>query len=176
MELYRDFLPETVVGRRGHRGWFAVVDGRGRIRSGMKEFPGWEGWHTLHLVSERVAPEYLAHLRRLEIPYLISGRRQVDLEGVMEKLKKTLGVDCVVSTAGSRLNGALLRAGLVDEICLVLLPAVIGGFETPTLFRSPDLGPNDWPVRLELLSAEGEPGGRVRLHYRVVGGQADAVS
>jgi riboflavin biosynthesis pyrimidine reductase len=166
-ELYDDFLPDSVVRRPEQRGWFAAVDGRGRLRGGMKEFPGWEGWHTLHLVSHAVAPEYLAHLRRLEIPYLIGGEKHVDLGLVLEKMHTRLGVECVVSTAGSRLNGALLRAGLVDEIHLVLLPAVIGGYATPTLFRSPDLGPDDWPVELELVAAEREPAGRVNLHYRV---------
>jgi riboflavin biosynthesis pyrimidine reductase len=166
-ELYDDFLPDSVVRRPEQRGWFAAVDGRGRLRSGMKEFPGWGGWHTLHLVSHAVAPEYLAHLRRSVIPYLIGGEKRVDLGLVLEKMHARLGVDCVVSTAGSRLNGALLRAGLVDEIHLVLLPAVIGGYATPTLFRSPDLGPDDWPAELELVTAESEPSGRVSLHYRV---------
>ena len=110
------------------------------------------------------------HLRRLQIPYLIAGEEHVDLKLVLEKLKTILGVDCIVSTAGSKLNGALLRAGLVDEISLVLLPAVIGGYTTPTLFRCPDLGPEEWPVQLKLLSAKSEPAGRVCLHYRVVKG------
>jgi 2,5-diamino-6-(ribosylamino)-4(3H)-pyrimidinone 5'-phosphate reductase len=167
-ELHHDYLPDAVVHRPGHCGWFAAVDGRGRLRSGMKEFPGWDGWHTLHLVSHGAPPEYLAHLRRLQIPYLISGEQQVDLGRILEKMSALLGIECIVSTAGSRLNGALLRAGLVDEISLVLLPAVIGGSATPTLFRSPELGPEDWPVRLELLSAKTEPTDRVCLHYRIV--------
>ncbi|MFH1039168.1 MAG: dihydrofolate reductase family protein [PVC group bacterium] len=166
-ELYRDFLPDAVVRRPDHQGWFAAVDGRGRLRSGMKEFPGWEGWHTLHLVSRGAPPEYLAFLRRSEIPYLIAGQKQVDLKAVMEKMRAKLGVECVVSTAGSRLNGALLRAGLVDEVSLVLLPALIGGCTTPYLFASPDLRSDEWPTRLKLLSARGEPGGRVRLRYQV---------
>jgi 2,5-diamino-6-(ribosylamino)-4(3H)-pyrimidinone 5'-phosphate reductase len=91
-----------------------------------------------------------------------------DLGRILEKMSALLGVECIVSTAGSRLNGALLRAGLVDEISLVLLPAVIGGSATPTLFRSPELGPDDWPIQLELLSAKPEPTGRVCLHYRIV--------
>jgi len=168
-ELHNDYLPETVIHRPGHCGWFAVVDGKGRLRSGMKEFPGWDGWHTLHLVSHSAPPEYLAHLRRLDIPYLICGEQRVNLGRILEKMRTLLGVECIVSTAGSRLNGALLRAGLVDEVSLVLLPAVIGGFATPTLFRSPDLGPEEWPIQLELLSSKSEPAGRVCLHYRVAG-------
>ena len=66
-------------------------------------------------------------------------------------------------------GGALLRAGLVDEIDLEVLPAAIGGRGTPSLFDAPPLGPGDWPVRLELTSVEQPGGGRLRLRYAVRG-------
>jgi len=125
-ELHQDYLPESVVSRPGHVGWFAVVDARGRVRAGMKEFPGWEGWRTLHLVAGSTPDDYLAFLRRREIPYIMSGQEHVDLEVALEKMASLLDVGCVVCTAGSKLNGALLRANLIDEVSLVLLPALIG--------------------------------------------------
>ena len=79
-----------------------------------------------------------------------------------------LGVECVISTAGGRLNGALLRAGLVDEINVELFPAVIGGRETPSLFDAPALKPDEWPTPLELISAQVQDDGNVWLRYRVV--------
>lgn len=174
--LYQDYSPPTVVERPGHQGWFAVVDGRGRMRSGVKEFEGWPGWHSLHLVSHGVPPEYLAYLQRQGIPYLIAGRQRVDLPRVLEKLAARLNVTCIVSTAGGRLNGALLRAGLVDEINIEFLPGVIGGMDTPSLFDSPDLEPDQWPVRLRLLSAQVESAGRVWLRYEVTGQGVDSAN
>ena len=165
--LYEDYLPASVVDSPNHVGWLAMVDGRGRVRSGMKEFPGWEGWHTLHLVSHTTPREYLAFLRRSEIPYLVAGHEHVDLVQIMVKLSALLGVSTVISTAGSRLNGALLRAGLVDEVSLVLAPALVGGSKTPTLFESDELG-ESWPTPLELLSVESDAGGRVAVRYRVL--------
>jgi 2,5-diamino-6-(ribosylamino)-4(3H)-pyrimidinone 5'-phosphate reductase len=162
-----DFLPSVVVDAPERAGWFVVVDSKGRLRSGIKEFEGWPGWHTLHLVSRSAPDEYLAFLRRTGIPYLVAGAGQVDLPEVFSKMGMILGIDRIVCTAGSRLNGALLRAGLVDEVSLVLLPALIGGTDTPTLFRSPELGEAEWPTRLELLSVRGEPLGRVCVRYRV---------
>ena len=172
--LYEDYLPSSVVESPDHLGWLAMVDGRGRVRSGIKEFPGWEGWHTLHLVSHATPREYLAFLRRSEIPYLVAGREHVDLAQIMAKLSSLLGVSTVISTAGSRLNGALLRAGLVDEVSLVLAPALVGGTITPTLFESEDLGQHDWPTRLELLSVESDGAGRVTLRYRVLTAASEA--
>lgn len=168
-DLYQDFLPQAIVNRPGHRGWFTVVDGRGRIRWFYKEYPdeAWQGWYLLVLVAHHTPPEYLAYLQREEIPYLVAGEGHVDLGLALEKMKAQLGVTCVLSTAGGKLNGALLRAGLVDEINIEFLPAVIGGFETPSLFDSPALKRDELPARLELISAQAQVGGRVWLRYRV---------
>jgi riboflavin biosynthesis pyrimidine reductase len=79
-----------------------------------------------------------------------------------------LGVSCVLSTAGGGLNGALLREGLVDEIQLLVLPAVIGGLGTPTVFDGTVLGDHELPTRLRLLSAQTEPDGMLWLRYEVI--------
>ena len=92
----------------------------------------------------------------------------MDLSVALEKLRAKLDVTTLLSTAGGRLNGALLRAGLVDEINIEFLPAVIGGFDTPSLFDSPTLAPDATPTRLALLSAQVRAEGRVWLRYRVI--------
>ncbi len=168
--LYQDFLPEAIVNRPGHRGWFTVVDSRGRGRWLYKEYPGdeWAGWYMLILAARCTPPEYLAYLQRENIPYLVAGEQRVDLSAALEKLQCVFGVTSVVSTAGGRFNGALLRAGLVDEIEIEFFPAVIGGFDTPSLFNSPDLKLDEWPTRLELLAVRQRPNGCVWLHYRVL--------
>ena len=170
--LYQDFLPDALVHRPGHRGWFTVVDSRGRVRWAYKEWPEerWEGWHLLVLVAHHTSPEYLAYLQREDIPYLVAGEERVDLRLAMEKLGSQLEVGCVVSTSPGKLGGALLRAGLVDEVGVEFFPAVIGGFETPSLFDSPALRPDEWPAQLELISAQVHTEGRVWLRYRVVRG------
>ncbi|MBM4461590.1 MAG: deaminase [Chloroflexi bacterium] len=168
--LYSDFLPEAVLHRPGHRGWFTAVDGRGRIRWLYKEYldEAWKGWWPLVWVSHSTPAEYVAYLRREEIPYLVAGQERVDLGAALEKMKSALGVTCVLSTAGGRLNGALVRAGLVDEVNIQFLPAIIGGFDTPSLFDAPNLKADELPTRLNLISAQVETGGRVWLRYEVV--------
>lgn len=172
--LYQDFLPEAVVQRPGHRGWFTVVDGRGRVRNWIKDGavfgPDWEGWHLLVFVARHTPADYLAYLQRENIPYLVAGEKQVDLQSALEKLGTQLGVTSVLSTAGGKLNGALLRAGLVDEVNVEFLPAIIGGIETPSLFDAPALKPDESPTRLKLISAQVQAGGSVWLRYAVVAG------
>lgn len=168
--LYDDYLPAEVVDVPGRK-WLVVVDSRGRGRWLYKEFPGedWLGWHILILVSAGTPAEYLAYLRRESIPYLAAGSDRVNLAAALDKLNTRLGVDTVVSTAGGKLSGALLRAGLVDEVSITFFPALIGGTATPTLFDSPELAAGELPARLSLLSSEVLPGGSVRLHYAVGG-------
>jgi 2,5-diamino-6-(ribosylamino)-4(3H)-pyrimidinone 5'-phosphate reductase len=173
--LYEDHLPEEVISRPQHRGWFTVVDGRGRGRNWIADGsifgPEWAGWHLLVLVAHHTPPPYLAYLRGEQIPYLVAGcgGEHVDLDLALEKLGSKLGVGCLLSTAGGRLNGALLRAGLVDEVNIEYLPAIVGGLQTPALYDAPDLGPDEMPARLELTSCQVLSGGRIWARYRVVG-------
>jgi 2,5-diamino-6-(ribosylamino)-4(3H)-pyrimidinone 5'-phosphate reductase len=172
LSLYEDYLPDDVVRREGHQGWFTAVDGRGRVRNWTKDGAAFGeehvGWHLLVLVGRHTPPDYLAYLRHETIPYLVAGDGPVDLRLGLEKMLTKLGVTCVLSTAGGKLNSALLRAGLVDEVNVEFLPAIIGGRETPALFDSPALEPGERPGRLELISAQVQASGRLWARYRVV--------
>ncbi|WP_433365283.1 dihydrofolate reductase family protein [Actinoplanes sp. CA-142083] len=156
--LYDDF----VVSAPGREKWFAVIDGRGRVRWTIKRV----GTSDLLVLACRATPSgYLAYLRREGISYLIAGEERVDLAAALLRMRSRLGVTCVVSTGGGGLNGALLRAGLVDELQVVVLPAVIGGLGTPTLFDGPPLGAGESPLPLRLLSAQTSADGTLWLRY-----------
>lgn len=110
---------------------------------------------------------YLAYLRRERIPYLVVGEQRVVLPLALRALGDVLGARTVVVTAGPRLGGALLRAGVLDEVEVDVLPLSVGGTTTPTLFTTPDLGPSDAPVPLRLLDVHRRDDGRVLLRYAV---------
>ncbi len=149
--LYADFLPTEVLADPNRKGWLVVVDGRGRCRSGYR---GEDGWQMLHLVSHAVGPEYLAFLQQMRIPYLIAGEQRVDLRQVLTKMHVKLGVTALVNEAGGNLAGAMLKAGLVDEVNVIVRPTIIGGKDTPSLFDSPELLADELPTRLRLVSAQ----------------------
>jgi riboflavin biosynthesis pyrimidine reductase len=144
--LLEDFLPA----RRDTK-WFAVVDGRGRIE--------WthQGDQTSRLLVVACAATPLGHLAYLRgegVPYLVAGIGKVDLDLALRKIRLLLNAQCVVSEAGGGLNGALLRAGLVDEFHVILVPAIVGGKGTPTAFDGDPLPPANSAATLELVRAE----------------------
>ena len=78
-----------MVGRTEHEMWLIVVDSWERMRSGFKGTDTLES-HILHLVSEGTPLELLTFLQREEIPYLMAGKKKVDVCRVMEKMKTKL--------------------------------------------------------------------------------------
>ncbi len=163
--LYEDFLPPDILNKPGRTGWLVAVDGRGRLRSG---YTGEEDKPMLHLASHSVPPEYLWFLREKGIPYLLAGEERVDLELALKKMKEKLGAKNVLTSSGGKLAGALLKKGLLDEVYIRFNPVVIGGFETPVLFASPDLGEDEWPVFLQHMDTKVCWDGHIFTRFKVV--------
>lgn len=163
-ELYQHFLPPDLIGLPSppHM-WFTVVDSRGRVRWTEKH----QDWDVLVLVARSTPADYLGYLRRERICYLVVGEERVDLSQAIAVMGTELGITCVLSNAGGGINGALLRASLIDELHLTLAPALIGGLGTPSIMDGPPLTAGEPPTRLQLLSVHTDTAGSVRLHYAV---------
>jgi len=58
---------------------------------------------------------------------LVVGEQRVDLARGIALLRSELGAEQVLCEGGPNVNGQLLAAGLVDELCLTLAPALFGG-------------------------------------------------
>ncbi|MBK9935954.1 MAG: dihydrofolate reductase family protein [Cytophagaceae bacterium] len=167
--LYKDYLPESIVRREGRSTWTSVVDGRGRFRNGYKAYQDNPESYMLHLTSHSAPAEYLAFLQREEIPYLVSGKEKVDLVEAFNKLYKVLNVRCILTSSGGKFAGALIRENLLDEINILFNPAVYGGFQTPTLFNSPDINPpHILPNQLRYIESLVLESGCIWLRYEVI--------
>ena len=162
--LYEHFLPPEVIEQRtpAHM-WFTVVDSRGRVRWTENH----ENWDALVLVARSTPADYLGYLRRERICYLVVGEERVEVSRAVAAMGTELGIRCILSTAGGGLNGALLRADLIDELHLMLAPALVGGLGTPSVMDGSPLAVGEVPTRLELVSAQSDAAGAVRLHYVV---------
>jgi riboflavin biosynthesis pyrimidine reductase len=78
---------------------------------------------------------------------------------------RSRGVRSILGEGGARLNGALLAAGLVDELQLVVAPQVVGGTDALTVVR----GPLGRDVALTILDAY-ECEDALLLRYRIADG------
>lgn len=125
----------------------------------------------LVLVARATPRPYLAYLRAESISYLVAGEQQVDLGAALRRMREKLAVTCVVSNAGGGLNGALLRAGLVDAVDLQVAAALVGGMGTPSIFDGVPLGAGEMPTQLRLVWAHAEADGLLRLRYGVIGAE-----
>jgi riboflavin biosynthesis pyrimidine reductase len=128
-----------------------------------------DGDHVVLLVSQRVSDEYLAHLRAAGVSYLFCGREKVDLRLACRKLASVLGLRKLMLEGGGAFNGAMLKAGLIDEISQVIVPVADGGTGITSFFDIPGRPPRRAAARLRLIQQRKLPGGVQWLRYRVAG-------
>jgi len=145
-----------------------VVDSRGRIRNwnSLRSQPFWR--EVTVLCSHATPQDYLDYLNRRSIPFIVAGQEKVDLRAALEELNSRFGVQSVRVDSGGILNGALLRAGLVDEVSLLIDPCLVGGTSLRTWFVAPDLTSPEGITRLRLIHCEQVKENVVWLKYEVV--------
>jgi riboflavin biosynthesis pyrimidine reductase len=140
-----------------------VLDSSGRL--------AWEtnaigGDHLVALLSDHVSDDYLAFLRARGVSYVLAGTPELDLALALDNIGARFGVRTLLLEGGGRINGALLAAGLVDELSLLVAPAVDGRVGTPALvdFERAEAAPH----RLALEAVERRTGDMLWIRYRVV--------
>jgi riboflavin biosynthesis pyrimidine reductase len=146
----------------GHDSFAFAIDASGRLAWETNDI---DGDHVVAILSERVSDEYLAFLRERGVSYILAGARDVDLPLALEKIGESFGVRTLMLEGGGRINGGMLRDGLIDEVSLLIAPVADGRIGTPALF---DLdGDGVAPRRLALQSVERREDDVVWLRYLV---------
>lgn len=113
-----------------------------------------------------------AHLRALRAggqSYLFAGDRSVDFALALAMLKTLFGIERLLVEGGGHINGSMLRAGVIDELSLLLASTFDGLTGTPAVFDF--AGDEDESMgsrrKLDLTSCERLPGGVIWLRYRI---------
>lgn len=149
----------------------APGQGKYQVVIAPKGSPAWgrrdiDGARIIAVVVDSTPDRYLAGLRAEGIYYLFAGADAVDLALVLDKLG-ALGVRRLYLDGGPATAGRFLHAGLIDEISLLLLPALDGYSGAPAIFEYG--GKRDDPpfpvTRLTLTSSEVLAGGVLWLRY-----------
>ncbi len=156
----RDFIAGELSGfyaiafdTHGRLGWKAnrIIDPDGD--------PGYDGAQIIEILSENVDERYLGYLQAMGISYVFAGKEHIDVQLALAKLHSIVGCEKLLLEGGSVINGAFLRAGAIDELSLVVSPAVAGA-ESKPLFT------NACVSDFELISVKSENENLI-LNYKV---------
>jgi 2,5-diamino-6-(ribosylamino)-4(3H)-pyrimidinone 5'-phosphate reductase len=154
-------------GSEDPRPLLVIPDSRGRVRCWhfLKTWPYWRGF--VALCSKKTPQDYLDYLEKRNISCIVTGEDRVDLSAALEELNHRFGVKVVRADSGGKLNGALLRAGLADEVSLLIYPSLVGGETERSMFHAPNLASSEGTVSLKLKNIETLKDGAVWLLYDI---------
>lgn len=162
---------DQTYARRPHisrrEGTYAVVlDARGKIAWGRSDVAGDP---IVVVLTEQVPDAHLAGLHADGVSYIFAGQQEIDLALALELLNRELGIKRLLLEGGGNINGAFLRAGLVDEISLIVMAVVDGAKGAPCVFDSGDDEADvQAPVSsMTLESSQVLESGAVWLRYQV---------
>lgn len=145
--------------------WAIVMDAHGKIAWGTSDV---SGDRIVVLLTRQVSDTHLAGLRADGVSYIFGGDTEIDLRSALETLGTRLGIKRLLMEGGGHANGAMLAAGLIDELHLVVAPHIDGSRKSPSLFDVDGVEGRPLPVTgMTLESHELLDGGRMLLRYRL---------
>ncbi len=121
----------------------------------------------LVVVSEDAPAEYVEKLDSLGISWIATGKGRVDLIRMSEILADDFGIERMAVVGGATVNGAMLAAGLIDEVSVIVGAGIDGRHGQKGLFD--DISEVGWSVqslRLQGVARVGEQA--VWLRYDVI--------
>ena len=160
-----DFLPpESQAG--DSRPWWVIPDTKGLLK-GLLHVLRSSGFarDIAILISEHTPTDYVKYLQARHYRYACVGEDFADFPRAFGWMAHEFRCKTIVCDSGGILNNILLQQGLVDEISLLITPALVGSPHS-RLYRTLDLKNN--PVRLTLLTAPEQKGDLVWLRYQVL--------
>lgn len=98
--------------------------------------PGYSGARIIEVLTHQVDLRYLHYLQTMDIPYIFAGDTEIDIQQALFKLKAYFGINKLLLEGGSILNGAFQRAGVIDELSLVVAPIAAQAEDKPLFANS----------------------------------------
>jgi riboflavin biosynthesis pyrimidine reductase len=148
------------------RSFGIVLDPSGKLHWETADL---DGDHLVILLGPGVPDSHLRELAQDGISYVAAEGAELDLAAMLDILGRELGIRRLLLEGGGVINGSFLAAGLVDEISLLLFPAVDGRESARTILEAGEAGLKG-KVQLSLDACEVLRAGAVHLRYTVKGG------
>lgn len=115
---------------------FVIVDNQPHLTDhGLAYLRSW----VKHLYIVTTNPQHPALNQSHDDLTVISYIDDIDLPHLFAQLKSVYGMARMTIQSGGTMNTALVRAGLIDHVTIVVAPVLIGGRDTSTLLDGPSL-------------------------------------
>ncbi|PBB66277.1 riboflavin deaminase [Mesorhizobium sp. WSM4312] len=98
-----------------------ALDASGRLHFAR---PDVGGDHVVVLLGRDVSDSHLAELAADGVSYIVSETAEIDLAAMLEVLGRKLAIRRLLLEGGAGINGSFFAAGLVDELSLLVAPAL----------------------------------------------------
>jgi riboflavin biosynthesis pyrimidine reductase len=128
-----------------------------------------DGDHVVVLLGRNVADDHLAELAGDGVSYIVAEQAEIDLAAMLATLGDRFGIRRLLLEGGAGVNGSFLAAGLVDELNVLVAPALDGGEDVRGIVAAGTEGLAG-KVRLSFKDATPLAHGVVHLRYAVAPG------
>jgi riboflavin biosynthesis pyrimidine reductase len=145
-------------------GSYAIaLDPRGKVHFAG---PAVGGDAAVVLLGHDISDSHLAELAADGVSYIVAETAEMDLAAMLDLLGRKFGVRRLLLEGGAAINGSFFAAGLVDELSLLVLPALDArvGHQDFIEFGESGLAGK---VQLSLKSCETLAHGILHLRYAV---------
>lgn len=147
-----------------HGGYAIGVDSKGQLQWPDNQM---EGRPLLVIASERAPQAYTEMLTRQGISWIVAGKEEVDLSQAVEVLGNEFGVKRLAVVGGGHINGAFLKAGLLDEVSVVVGAGIDGRKGMAAVFDGiDDMNFPTTILRLEHVERVGENSVWLRYSFK----------
>lgn len=150
------------VARQGAKEYAVLIDLHGKLHWTSPEV---QGGAVVVILGPDVPDSHLAELAGDGISYVVV-QAPLNVAALLDTLADTFGIKRLLLEGGAKTNAAFFSEKLVDEISLVIFPAIGGHSGAPTIFDAGDEGLAD-KVILGTLTSETRDCGGVHIRYSV---------
>jgi riboflavin biosynthesis pyrimidine reductase len=154
------------VAQRGAGTYAVALDASGKVHFARSDIGG---DHVVVLLGHDVSDNHLAELASDGVSYIVTETADMNLAAMLEVLGREFGIGRLLLEGGAGINGSFFAAGLVDELSLLVAPAIDGRAANQGFVEFGETGLAG-KTQLSLKSCEALAHGLVHLRYAVTPG------
>ena len=158
------FPREPWFARRDAKAYGVVLDAHGKIGWGRSDIGGDP---IVVVLSETVSDAHLAGLRGEGVSYIFAGKSELDLAAHAGHPQSRTRREAAAAGRRRRSQRSFSARGIVDELNLILCPAVDGAKGAPSVFDSTD-AEADHRAPVTAMTLDEQPGPGRRRHVAAV--------